>query len=119
MKTNHSITPKKQFKQESLPSDDQNIVRYLVNEQMFDGLWNIDSKNIEQLIGKSLSHFQQSNDTQFLVSALVILVLEIRFASFSSMWHGVVQKARKPLLDLLENENKKLDKLLEDIRGQF
>jgi len=58
MVINHSVPPEKQFKQESLPSDDQNTVRYLINEQTFDGFWHIDSKNIEQLIGKPLSHFQ-------------------------------------------------------------
>jgi hypothetical protein len=58
MVINHSVAPEKQFKRESLPSDDQNTVGYLINEQIFFGLWHIDSKNIEQLIGKPLSHFQ-------------------------------------------------------------
>ncbi len=48
-----------------------------------------------------------------------MLVLETRFASFSSMWYGVVQEARKRLFDLLENDSNKVDKLLEDIHGQF
>jgi hypothetical protein len=54
-----------------------------------------------------------------LVSAIIIAVLEERFASFSSMWHGVVQKARKRLIDLLGKDMKKLDILLGEIRKQL
>jgi hypothetical protein len=38
----------------------------------------------------------------------------LSYTSFS-----IVQKGRKRLFDLLENDNNKLNKLLEDIRGQF
>ena len=110
-----SIETRRQ-KIETFPTDDENIVRYLINKQTFDGLWNLDSKDVEQLIGKSLSHFQQLTSIQILISSIVVLVLETRFASFSSMWHGVVQKARKCLLQLLGNDSKNLDELLEDIR---
>jgi hypothetical protein len=101
------------------PTDDQNIVRYLIHKQQFDGLWDLNSKNIQQLTGKALSHFQQSINTQVLITAIVVLVLETRFASFSSMWHGVVEKARKRLLNLLENDDIKLNTLFTDIRKQF
>jgi len=106
-------------KEEMFPAGDQDIVRYLISKQEFDGLWDLNSKEIEQLTGKPLTHFQQPTDVQVLVSAVVILVLETRFTSFSSMWHGVVQKARKRLLDLLGNDNKKLNSLFEDIRKQL
>jgi hypothetical protein len=106
-------------KKEAFPAVDQDIVRYLIGKQEFDGLWNLDSKEIEQLTGKPLSHFQQSTNTQLLISVIVVSVLETRFTSFSSMWHGIVQKARKRLLDLLGNDNKKLNTLFEDIRNQL
>jgi hypothetical protein len=103
-------------KEEVFPTNDQDIIRYLISKQTFDGLWDLDSKNIEQLTGKPLSKFPKSINTQFIATAIVITVFETRFASFSSMWHGIVQKARKRLLDLFANDGKKLDKLLKDIR---
>jgi len=106
-------------KKDTFPAGDQDIVRYLISKQAFDGLWDLDSKEIEQLTGKPLSHFQQSANIQVLVSAIIVLVLETRFTSFSSMWHGVVQKARKALLGLLGNDNKKLNTLFDDIHKQL
>lgn len=90
-----------------------------MSKQAFDGLWNLDLKEIEQLTGKPLSHFQQSTNVEVLTSAIVVLVLETRFASFSSMWYGVVQKARKSLLGLLGNDNNNLNTLFDDIRKQL
>ncbi len=68
--------------EKTLTSDDQDTVRYLINKQTFDGLWDLNSKIIEQLIGKPLSHFQHSTDTRLLVSAIIILVLETRLHHF-------------------------------------
>ncbi len=106
-------------KQDIWPTGDQNIVRYLINKQNFDGLWDLDTKNIEQLTGKPLAKFPQSNNPQILISAIVLVALETRFASLSTMWHGVVQKARKRLLDLLGKDKKKLESLVESIRQQL
>jgi hypothetical protein len=86
---------------------------------MFDGLWELNSQEIEQLTNKPLSYFQQSVDNEVLITGIVITVLETRFASFSSMWHGVVQKARQRLLVLLGNDDKKFGTLLEAIRKQL
>jgi hypothetical protein len=113
------MSPIQKVKEEVWPTDNQDIVRYLINKQKFDGSWNLDSKSVQQLTGKPLSDFQLSTNSQVLVSAIVIAVLETRFASFSSMWHGVVQKARKRIIDLLGKDIKKLDSLLEDIRKQL
>jgi hypothetical protein len=102
--------------------DNQDIVRRLINKQRFDGLWNFDTKIIQQLTGKCLSSFQATDnhlDNQILVSAIILSLLETRFAAFSSMWFGVVQKARKRLLDLLDNDSKNLDILLKKIRTQL
>jgi hypothetical protein len=106
-------------KEKAFPTEDQDIIRYLINKQTFDGLWNLDSKDINELTGKPLSHFPQSINTEVVVTSIVVVVFETRFASFSSMWHGVVQKARKRLLDLFGNDSKNLNKLLEDIRKQL
>jgi hypothetical protein len=121
-----SSRPKKEEKKSSekeiWPSNDQDIVRYLINKQKFDGLWDLDSQAIMNLTGKTLVEFQSVNsqvDRHVLVSAIVISVLETRFASLSTMWYGVVQKARKRLIDLLGTELKNVDQLLENILKQF
>ncbi|CAF1023006.1 unnamed protein product [Adineta steineri] len=111
-----SSIPNQKAKEDAWPTDNQDIVRYLVSKQKFDGSWNLDSKSIEKLTGKPLSDFQQSTNNQILVSAIVIVVLETRFAALSSIWHGIVQKARKRLIDLLGKDSKALESLLEDIR---
>ena len=61
-----------------------------------------------------LSHFQQLVDNEVLIADIVIIVLETRFVSYSSLLHGVVQKARQRLRTLLGN-----DELLEAICQQF
>ncbi|CAF4679706.1 unnamed protein product [Rotaria sp. Silwood1] len=108
-----------QEKDEAWPTGDQNIVRYLINKQKFDGLWDLDAKSVEQLTGKPLTSFPSFNNQQVLISAIVVVALETRFATMSTMWHGVVQKARKRLLDLLGKDAKQLQSLLENIRQQF
>ena len=72
------------------PTDNQYIVRHLIDKQKFDGSWNLDSKSIEQLTGKSLTVFPQSKSNQVLVSAIFIAVLETLCALFPTMWYGVV-----------------------------
>ncbi|CAF1250191.1 unnamed protein product [Rotaria sordida] len=106
-------------KDDSWPTDNQDIVRHLIDKQKFDGSWDLDSKSIKQLTGKALTDFQQTINDQVLVTAIIVVVLETRFASFSSMWHGIVQKARKRLSDLLGKDTKKLDSLLENIRKRL
>ena len=104
------------------PSSDQEIVRYLINKQKFDGLWNVDDTIVKNLTGKSLSTFQSTNrnvNDQILTSLIIILQLEGRFSQFSSLWHGVVQKARKRINDLLKKDSVDYDQLAENIRKQF
>jgi hypothetical protein len=104
------------------PSTDQDIVRYLINKQKFDGLWNADDNIIKNLTGKSLSVFRSTTPNisdEILASTLVIIILETRFVGFSSLWHGVVQKARKRIIDLLKKKSKNFDTLIEDIRKQL
>ncbi|CAF2920181.1 unnamed protein product [Rotaria sp. Silwood2] len=110
---------KKSPKDDKWPIGDENIVRYLINKQKFDGLWDLDAKNIEQLTGKTLTSFPSFNNQQLVVSAIVIVVLETRFVSMSNMWHGVVQKARKRLLDLLGKDAKQFESILESIRQEL
>ncbi|CAF2652204.1 unnamed protein product [Rotaria sp. Silwood2] len=116
LRQQHSIIEEKDDK---WPTGDQNIVRYLIKKQKFDGLWDIDAENIEHLTGKPLSNFSSFNNQSTLISAIVFVVFERRFATMSAMWHGVAQKARKRLLDLLGKDAKQLESLLEDIRQQL
>ncbi|CAF2100033.1 unnamed protein product [Rotaria magnacalcarata] len=108
-----------QEKTESWPTDDQNIVRYLINKQKFDGLWDLDAKDIEQLTGKSLTSFPSFNNQQIVVAVIVIIALETRFVTLSTMWHAVVQKTRKRLLELLNKDANKLQSIFESIRQEF
>ncbi|CAF1327695.1 unnamed protein product, partial [Rotaria magnacalcarata] len=100
-------------------TDDQNIVRYLINKQKFDGLWDLDAKDIEQLTGKSLTSFPSFNNQQIVVAVIVIIALETRFVTLSTMWHAVVQKTRKRLLELLNKDANKLQSIFESIRQEF
>lgn len=109
----------KEEKEEEWPTGDENIVRYLISKQKFDGLWNLDGGQIEKLTGKSLTPFPKVSNDQMLIAAIVVVVLETRFASLSSMWRGVVQKARKRLMDLLGKDMEKLGELLSDIRQEL
>ncbi|CAF1222422.1 unnamed protein product [Rotaria sordida] len=106
-------------KDKTWPTDDQNIVRYLISKQKFDGLWDLDVEDIEHLTGKPLASFTPSNNKQILISAIVIVALETYFTTMSAMWYGVVEKARKRLLDLLGQDVKQLESLLKKIRQQF
>ncbi|CAF4432735.1 unnamed protein product, partial [Adineta steineri] len=67
--------------------NDENIVRYLIHKQKFDGSWQLDENDIQRLTGKPMTTFQQIVNNEILISAIVISILEVRFASLSSMWH--------------------------------
>ncbi|CAF1020949.1 unnamed protein product [Adineta steineri] len=101
------------------PTNGQDIIRQLIDKQKFDGSWDLDSKSLERLTGKPLTAFQHLASNQILTPAIVIAVFETRFAMHSSMWYGIVQKARKRLVDLLGKDVKKLDTLLAEIRKQL
>jgi len=103
------------------PIDDKNIVHYLMNKQTIDGLWNFTSnrKTIKKLTGKSLSVFQSSelhDNPQILITAIIIILLEVKFMTLQSIWDNAVEKARQHIVQLLNNDWKKLVILFRDIR---
>jgi len=105
-----------------LPLNDQDIVRYLINKQKFDGLWDLDSDIIVKLTGKDLTEFRSRKtdiDAQILSSVVVILTLETRFSTFSSLWYGVVQKGRDRISDLLGKDSNKIDQLFNDLHNEL
>ncbi|CAF1085766.1 unnamed protein product [Adineta steineri] len=120
-----TISKKKKIKspiKEIWPSNDDDVVRYLIDKQKFNGLWDLDSQAVQNLTGKTLAEVLQDNsqiEQQVLISAIVVIVLETRFASLQTMWHGIVQKARKRLVDLLGPDPTILHQLLENIQKQF
>jgi hypothetical protein len=66
--------------------------------------------------------FQLENtdvDDQILFSIVIIVILETRFSSSSSLWYGIVQKARDRIIDLLGKDSNKIDKLFYDVRNQL
>ncbi|CAF5025135.1 unnamed protein product, partial [Rotaria sp. Silwood1] len=117
---NEKQSTKKPLKMDDKNDQDaQNIVRHIIAQQKFDGHWDVDVELIKQLTGKSLSEFEQLTNMEGLISAIIVVVLETRFSSLSSLWYGVVQKARKRLLNMLDQDNNKLHALLENIRKKL
>ncbi|CAF1159627.1 unnamed protein product [Adineta steineri] len=120
-----TISKKKKIKspiKEIWPSNDDDVVRYLIDKQKFNGLWDLDSQAVQNLTGKTLAEFLQNNsqiEQQVLISAIIVVVLETRFASLQTLWHGIVQKARKRLVNLLGPDPTILHQLLENIQKQF
>ncbi|CAF2642334.1 unnamed protein product [Rotaria sp. Silwood2] len=102
------------------PLNDQDIVRHLIDKQHFSGLWDLDTKSIRHLTGRSLADFQLIyNDVPVLISAIVLIILETRFGAFLSMWHGISQKTRTVIIEKLGKDPKNLEALLESIRKQL
>ena len=103
-----------------LPSNDEDIVRYLIKKQKFNGLWDLNDDLIAKLTGKPLSVFQSINsdiNKQMLFSTIIVIVLETRFATWSSLWYGIVQKARQQIRNLVSDDSKNFDRLMENIRN--
>jgi hypothetical protein len=101
--------------------DDKEIVRYLINKQTIDSLWNFESnrKTIKDLTGKSLAVFQSSDthdNTQILVTAIVMILLETKFMALRFMWEEYTEKARQRLIHLLNYDWKKFILLFRNIR---
>jgi hypothetical protein len=111
-----AVRAKREISEVVWPSGDENIVRYLISKQKFDGLWNLEANDIERLTGKPLTSFPQGHQDELLITAIVVVALETRFRSLPTLWHGVVQKARKQLINFVGNDVKKLDALFKKIR---
>ena len=110
------------FRRDDQPSGDEDIVRSLIDKQRFDGLWDTNATTIQNLTGKLLSTWKSVHpdiDTTLLVSLIIILVLEQRFATHSSLWYGIVQKGRKAINKLLTQDAKDMDAYIERIRPQL
>ena len=107
--------------EETWPLNDEDIIRHLITKQNFDGLWQADSEIIVKLTGKPLASFELTHshvDSKVLASVIIVLILETRYAAFSSLWHGIVQKARKKISAVLGTDSKTFDQLQGDIRLQ-
>jgi len=102
------------------PSNDQDVVRHLINLQKFDGLWNLRDCDIQNLCQKPLTSFHSNliNDSTILTTVIVIIMLEMKFISLKTMWSFVVNKGRKCLTELLGDDGK-LEQLFNDIKSQI
>ncbi|UJR29811.1 hypothetical protein I4U23_017355 [Adineta vaga] len=110
---------RRSIEKEKFPSDDEDIVRYLIDKQNFDGLWSFDPKIIEKLTGKSLKEFQYSIKKELIISMIILILLETRFSSYSSMCHGIIQKSKKRILDLLNKDQNQYQSFYDQIRQQL
>ncbi|CAF1313081.1 unnamed protein product [Rotaria sordida] len=101
-------------------SNDQDIVRHLINLQKFDGLWNLTDDDIQNLCHKPLKSFHSiiTNDSIILTTVIVIIILEMKYDTFKTMWLFVVNKGRKRLIELL-GDTEKLERLINDIKHQL
>jgi hypothetical protein len=75
-------------------------VRWLIDQQSFNGAWTLDEKDIEKLTnGKSLDAFKSkiSEDKDVLTTALAMAVLELKHNDKKSLWYAIVEKGRKRL----------------------
>ena len=109
-------------KRDVKPLTDEDTVRPLIDKQRFDGLWDVDVSMIQNLTGKSLTLWQSIHtdlNPTLLNSLILLLVLEQRFGTYSSLWYGIVQKARKTISSLLSQDAKNIDTYIERIRGQL
>ena len=104
---------------EQTKQEDLELIRHIIAQQNFDGSWNVDDATIKKLTGKSINDFEQLENSAVLITAIIIVVFEGRFASLSILWFGVVQKARQCLSDILNNDTTQLDNLLERIQKQL
>ncbi|CAF1211559.1 unnamed protein product [Didymodactylos carnosus] len=103
------------------PTSEQDVVRYLIDLQKFDGLWDLTTEQIEKLSGKPLPSFkcQDTTDQKLLSSGIVIVVLEqIKYSSQKPMWNACIEKTRRRLAELLGG-NDKLELLLKELRTQI
>ncbi|CAF1442475.1 unnamed protein product [Rotaria sordida] len=101
--------------------NDKDLVYYLINKQKDDGLWNFDTnrKTIKDLTGKPLAIFQSleiHGNIQIFVTAIIIVLFEVRFMALRSIWDDAVEKARQRLINLLNNDWKQLIFLFRHIR---
>ncbi|CAF4796537.1 unnamed protein product [Rotaria socialis] len=100
------------------PKNNRDIVRHLIKKQTFDGLWDLESENIKHLTGKPLAEFQSKYsqfDDKTLISLIVIAAFSKYFKALELLWHAVVEKARKTLANMIENQLVDLDGFLSDI----
>jgi hypothetical protein len=75
-------------------------VRWLIDQQSFNGAWLIDEDDIKKLTnGKPLNTFQSTvtKTKDALTTALAIAVLESKYADQKNLWNAVVRKGRKQL----------------------
>jgi hypothetical protein len=80
------------------PTDD--LVRWLINRQSFDGTWLFNDDDMNKLTqGKSLT-IVQSNirpDSSAYNMAVAIAVLQSKYADQKNLWFAIVDKARQHL----------------------
>ena len=83
-----------------MPDETQDLVRWLIDRQSFNGAWILDDQDVSQITsGKSLSSMKLSGNQSrdVITTALAIAVLESKYGDQKNLWQVVVSKARKQL----------------------
>lgn len=96
-------------------------VRWLIDQQSFNGAWILNEKDIEKLTnGKSLSAFSSNltKNKDALTTALAIALLESKYSDRKDLWYGVVEKGRKKLLNFGLN-SQQANLLINEIKNKL
>ena len=96
-------------------------VRWLINNQSFNGAWSMTDNDIQQLTGgKSLATFQSeiSDIDDVITTGIAIAVLEQKYADQQDLWHAVVEKGRKQTINLGLTQDK-IDLLINEIKNKL
>ena len=109
------------------PTTGQQLVERIIERQQYDGLWTLTEEDALQLTGKPLTHFSSSVldtvDTGHrqlaMATAIVIAVLEKRCAASRTLWQVISNKARQQLTVLCQDDQTKVQQLVQDMRDQL
>ena len=96
-------------------------VRWLIDQQSFDGTWKLTETDIENLLPDAVAGTLQSSitkDSTTLTTAFAIAYLESKHPNQKNLWNAVAQKARK-LLSSSGLRDYQIKLLINDIKIKF
>ncbi|CAF3071487.1 unnamed protein product [Rotaria sp. Silwood2] len=103
------------------PSANTDSVRWLIDQQSFNGAWILTDDQVQQLTGgKSWTYFKSkaNQDKDVITTALAIALLESQHVKQKNLWFMVADKGRRRLLDFGLNKNE-IDLLINEIRSKL
>jgi hypothetical protein len=96
-------------------------VRWLINKQSFNGAWKLTDSDIQELTGgKTIETFKSNiiDMDDAITTAIVIAVLESKYADQQDLWYAVVDKARQQMINFGLTQDK-VDLLITGIKNKL